>query len=776
MQGRKVKKFLQMTAGLILLVIVLSACVPSTNNSRRASNKAASLFYNSVQEGNGMVLLDNPVILSGNKNFSDTYSFASFLSEQKITDGQFLVGSCSGDGTGVGDVSSCFNVLEKALSEPITYKNKRWGYGPGTTEWTQLQTFFLLKKQTASYSTSLRDIYARAWSASYQTSIPYNLFSSGANWNKNQILTAYSNNGVINSAFFSPANFSVNFGQIENHASVLMVQDPAVVYHETGHALVSLMMNMRNSSRVDRSELGYLLYDEAGAINEGLSDYFGYYMNHRTHFAEWALGRFLNVSRPLTESDPIHMAGISKDDDARLSYPTYLIYDPNYHNLVIEEIHNAGMITSHFLVALGEELQTRCLMNQTLSIETTIRYINETLAELGDLTAEGQDGGSDRVNLNSTSSLEWIKTANPINYHTFYQTLAKYLYQTYGTTGCFPKDSIEKLFDKYGLLLFKTYNEDGNNKDLGHSGTHTAVDQNNRLRSSLISKNLIKFDPTTNAPQAFVFDDPAEMREAIASLQAGGQIGQLSNQTPSDLSYNNGNSQVSPGEVVGLALNLYNSSNTAMAGVQVLANDWDHFNIDTHPRPCSNMGDSFPLESEGGSVDGDASCNYVTRYNGAMKTADYSVDKNEAIMPVCFVQQINTGGSSQWVSQSELASSLPDKSYCLSGASNTTDCFLRAIKGADTAYYSYIGPNSTWVKSLTNGDKAPTYTYSNIIFFEVNSRTPPGTTFNCRFRVRFSNCEDCYHDSANSNDNYLDYEYSGSKPFKVLDLQFSVTE
>lgn len=159
-----------------------------------------------------------------------------------------------------------------------------------------------------------------------------------------------------------------------------------------------------------------------------------------------------------------------------------------------------------------------------------------------------------------------------------------------------------------------------------------------------------------------------------------------------------------------------------------------------------------------------------------MKTADYSVDKNEGIMPVCFVQQIGTGGSSQWVSQSELASSLPDKSYCLSGASNTTDCFIRAIKGADTAYYSYIAPNSTWVKSLTNGDKAPTYTYSNIIFFEVNSRTPPGTTFNCRFRVRFSNCEDCYHDSSNSNDNYLDYEYSGSKPFKVLNLQFSVTE
>lgn len=723
-----------------------------------------------------MVLLDNPIILSRNTNFSDSSSFSGFLSEQKITDNQFLIGSCSGDGNGNGDITTCYTVAEKALSELITYKNKRWGYGQDTSEWTQLQTFFLLKKQTTAFSNTLRDIYARAWSASYQTSIPFDLYSNGANWFKNQSLTAYSNNGINNSAFFSPANFTVNFGQVENHPTVKMVQDPSVVYHETGHALISIMMNMRNSSRIDRSELGYLFYDEAGAIGEGLSDYFSYYMNHRTHFAEWALGRFLNVSRPLTESDPIHMPGISTSDDARLSYPTYLTYDPNYHNYVIEEIHNAGMITSHFLVALGEELQSRCLMNQTLAIETTVRYLNETLTELGDLTAQGCDGCSERVNLNSTSSLEWIKTANPINYRTFYQTFAKYLYQTYGTTGCFPKDEIEKLLDKYGLLLFKTYNEDGNNKTIGHNGTHTAVDQNNRLRSLLINKDLIKFDPTANAAQAFVFDDPTEIRDAIASLQAGGQIGQLSNQIPSDLSYNNGNSQISPGEVIGLALNLYNNSNTPMGGVQILANDWDHFTTDSPPRPCNNMGDNFPLESEGGSSDGNTSCSYVTRYNGAMKSADASIDNKETVMPICFVQKIGTGGSSQWVSQNELASSLPDSSYCLSGSENTNDCFIRAIKGADTAYYSYIAPNSTWVKSLTNGDKAPTYTYSNIIFFEVNSRTPPGTTFNCRFRVRFSNCDDCYHDSLQGNDNYLDYEFSGGKPFKVLNLQFSVVE
>jgi len=776
MQRRQFTHLFNFFVGLILLAFFVSSCVvdKSARNSRRAGIKSNSIFYNNVHEAHAMVLLDNPLILSGNSSFSDDSSFAGFLSEQKITDNQFLIGSCTGNGAGVGDVTSCFNVLEKNLSAPITYKNKRWGYGPATSEWPQVQTFFHLNKFLTNYSASLRDIYSRAWSSSYQTSLPFTLYSSGGNWNKNQTLTTYSNDGIANNAFFSPAQFSISLGYAQNHPNVLMVQDPAVIYHETGHALVSIMMNMRNTSRLDRSELGYMLYDEGGAINEGIADFFSYYLNHRTHFAEWALGRFLSVSRPLSESDPIHMAGISKSDIERLSYPTYLIYDPNNPTQVIEEIHNAGMVASHFLVSLGEELQSSCLMTQTQSIQMTLQFMNETLSEMGDLTAQACDGCSEQVNLNSTSSLDWLKTANPINYHTFFQTFAKYMFLNYGTTGCFPKDNIEKLLDKYGLLLFKTYNEDGNNKTLGHSGTHTAVDQNNRLRSILISKDLIKFDPTANAAQAYVFDDQEEILSAIGALQAGGQIGQLSNQIPNDLGYNNSNSKISPGEVVGIALNLYNASNSPIAGVQVLANDWDHFSTDTTPRPCNNFGDNFPIESEGGSVSGDASCSYITRYNGAMKSAAYAIDQNSAIMPTCFIQKIGTAGSSQWVPQSELVSTLPDPSYCLSGSTNTSDCFLRAIKGADSANYSYIAPNSTWAKSLTNGDTAPTYSYSNIIFFEVNSRTPPGTTFNCRFRVRFSNCEDCYHDSSNANDNYLDYEFSGAKPFKILNLQFSV--
>lgn len=772
------KNSLQRTAGFTLLVLVLASCLQSpSNGSRKSSSKTGATFYSNVAEGNGLVMLENPIILTGNKKYGDSYGYASLLTEQKITDSQFLIAPCTGDGSGTGDVSSCFNVIEKALTDPITYKNKRWGYGPSTTEWPQIQTFYHLKKQTTTFSTTLKNVYDRAWQQT-QTSIPFTLYTSGANWNKNQTLTAHAQNGVENSAFYSPSAFTVNFGPIEDHPTVLMVQDPGVIYHEMAHAYTSIMMNMRNSSRIDRSELGYLLYDEGGAINEGLSDFFSFYMNRRTHFAEWALGRFLpmDYSRPITESDTMHMPGIAKTDDARLSYPTYVIYDPSAHTQVYEEIHNAGMITSHLLVALTEKLQSQCLMTQTQALDATYSYVAQTLAELGDLTATGYDGYTDRVNLNATSSLEWIKINNPINYRNFAQGLAKYLYINFGASGCFPKDDIEKFFDTYGLLLFRTYNENGNNKTSGHSGTNATVNQNNRLRSTFINKDQIILDPTSGAAQAYIFDNQSAIKTAIASLQASGIIGQLSTQLPSDLSYNNGNSQVSPGEVVGLALNLYNNSNSPMAGIQVLANDWDHFNIETHPRPCNNLGDSFPLESEGGSVDGDSSCNYVTRYNGAMKDADITVDKNETVMPVCFIQQIATGGASKWVAQRELVSALPDPSMCLGGSDKPDECFIRAIKGADTSYYSYIAPQSTWIKSLTNGTTLPTFTYSNLIFFEVNSRTPPGTTFNCRFRVRFSNCDDCYHDASSSNDNYLDYEFSGAKPFKIINLKFSVVE
>ena len=64
----------------------------------------------------------------------------------------------------------------------------------------------------------------------------------------------------------------------------------------------------RKSSRHQhpyQSDLGSISYDEAGAINEGIADYFSYYINSRSKIGEWGLGRFLKAARPLSEDDSL---------------------------------------------------------------------------------------------------------------------------------------------------------------------------------------------------------------------------------------------------------------------------------------------------------------------------------------------------------------------------------------------------------------------------------------------------------------------------------------
>ena len=95
----------------------------------------------------------------------------------------------------------------------------------------------------------------------------------------------------------------------------------------------------------------------------------------------------------------------------------------------------------------------------------------------------------------------------------------------------------------------------------------------------MVSKDLIKLDERTGKAKYFIFDKGSDIRTIVEALSRG-QIRELSDQTDPNLSYNNGNGEISPGEVVGISLNIYNDSNTAIGGVQVLANDWDHGKMD----------------------------------------------------------------------------------------------------------------------------------------------------------------------------------------------------
>ena len=117
-----------------------------------------------------------------------------------------------------------------------------------------------------------------------------------------------------------------------------------------------------------------------------------------------------------------------------------------------------------------------------------------------------------------------------------------------------------------------------------------------------------------------------------------------------------------------------------------------------------------------------------------------------------------------------------DPNNCLGGKQSTKDCFIRSIPGADNAFYSKIGAQSTWSETLTQNNNLPEFNSNNVIFFEISPWIPPGTSFSCRFRMRFTNCTNCWQDSNQNDDDYLDYEFSGDKPFKIINFEFVVLD
>ena len=424
------------------------------------------------------------------------------------------------------------------------------------------------------------------------------------------------------------------------------------------------------------------------------------------------------------------------------------------------------MIISHYLVELTEDLQYKCLMPRRDASDFVIHLVSETLAEHGDLSSNGTQSVStnNKINLNSTHASDWFRLVNPITYRSFMQTLAKNLMNNLSNPalnrcngGIYTRDQIESLIDQYGLLLFRTYNENRNLSTTSGAKTNTPVNSTNRKKSVLISKNLLILDPTTNASSAFVIDNRAQILAAVAS----GFL-TLSAQTPSDLGFNNDNGRMSPGEVVAVALNLYNNSNTPMGGVQILANDWNH--ADATGKPClfptSMSNDQWPLISEGGVPCATTAASAVTDF-----------------APICFIQS-NEAAATKWVSQKEFQTKMAlDSSFCLD-PTKPSECFIRAIKGADQAHYSKMNPKSTWGQTMADPDtgKAPTLNAGNIILFEVSKHIPPGTIVDCRLRLRFTNCEDCYHDVDRSNYDFKDTDYNGPRPFKIIHLQIPIID
>lgn len=801
------KRFFQsmICFGVVISTLFLSSCVTDTANSKRSTQSAVSNSPSSVGPGEGRVLQDNPIIASGNPSLSFDVNLSQYIQRTpvKIEDSQFLTSTCADQITnsGLATVNVCVRTTQNKNATQFNSPTSKWAFPVTSPEFLQVNTHYHINKRLDQFHNNMKGLYNHTWGAvdfpqpfsSYDTAMPKFLWANKGHWKldpDNQTLRAFSDCDLDNNAQYSPATFTICLGSDAVFKDqVKFAQDDTVIYHELGHGLNDIMLNSRNKSAAlnEAVSLGYFFYDEAGALGEGLADFISYVHELRTMFGEWALGRFNNAARPMSERESIHVAGLAPNEDSRLIYPAYLNYDPNEPDSINEFVHMGGQISSHFLVALAEDFEAVCGMSKQKAANYVMKIIMETLAELGDLTAKGGDSRSvGYVNHSPAHAHEWIRHVKPITYRQFIQVFSKYTMSLMGNpslllcnNSIYNRDRLEKLIDSYGLLLFRSYNEAGNAPLSVRTG-ETQVTATNRLKSSLIPKDLLIFDPRENASKAFIFDRRADIRNAIGSLT---NIN-ISTQIDGDLKFNNGNAKISPGEVVGISLNLYNNSNSTMAGIQVLANDWDHVKwTDTAgSKPykqgqfCNNMGDEFPIIAEGGADTSTESglapgeCKYTTRQNGD-ETA-------EQLAPVCMVQ-INETNSTRWALQEELRSQLNlEADNCLGGANSPHDCFIRAVKGADSAWYSRMDPQKTWGNTMV-GDTSqpPPFSFHNIMFFEVSPWIPPGTTFNCRFRTRFVNCEDCWEEKIGAKyDDILDFEFSGGKPYKIINFQFTVID
>lgn len=774
------------------ILIFLLSCGYTTSSGVGSSGVTTSNNASEVPANSSRILADNPIIITGNYNLNTPVDYSTLVGRvAHITDNENLISDCQ------GKIPSCISVLQDPYTAPITKNNGTWAFDPNSYQFFQVNALYHLDLEVARFQNNLQASFDEAFSprANYVTSYPANLFTDGKNWRKGSTLVTYALTTLDNNATFDPAVYTITFGEDSTNDQVKMVQDPTVIYHENGHNLIQIMMNFRNPQEEAEVDLGSLFYDEAGSIGEGIADWFSFWQTQRTHVFEWAFGRFLDSSRPMRENDYLVPPPISLDIDTRLAYPTYLDFNANEPGEITEDVHYAGQIWSFFMIEVVNWLSANCGVSIGAANDLVFNVLSQAFSEMGDLTAKGNDQtppGQYRINNDPLNARQWINQMTPLNYRRFAQTFSRFFMWAYYDSNIFKcgdgslnlKDAMEQMLDMYGLLNFTTYNENGNSYvidttthlPVGHSGENRSINIINKKKTVSVTKEMLTYDPKVNSPIAFVFDVREDMLAALQALQQSGQIGQISPQLEPDLPYNNGNGQISPGELVGVSLNIYNSSNSMIGGMEVYGNDWDHVK---DGKPCNNFDDQWPPVSEGGADTSEETppykpgdCNYITRVNGGIEPGETAV--TDAIYPVCFALNIK-GNSTTWITQDEFIrlNNIPVEN-CLD-PNNPKDCLIKAVPGADWTSFSKINPNNTWASTMTKSNAtAPKFNLNNIILLETSKYIPPATTFSCRFRVRFTNCANCWQTPEFDFDDYLDYQWSGGEPFKIFPFQFTV--
>lgn len=854
---RMVRQWMIKPFSLLLLLPILgtlSSCNPTEITGKGVGSNVVT--NDGSFDNKAYIYPDSPFYSGGPKYGPANGDMGAFLDQEAklITNNTNLTANCTMSffTTNITLSNACiYSLKDSKAATPIARNADRtFIFSPNSPEFYQTNALYHITQGTERFFDYLKFAYDMIHSSPsfYPKSIPHYLKNTEMFWFKSMAspdkklfrtdyLTSYAQCELDRNASFSPAGPTLCFGGISELPGFFFVQDPDIIYHELGHALVSVMMNLRNGSKVGlttsfhplRSNMGSYGYDEAGSINEGIADYYSYIMTYKEGEAErrvgeYALGRTVAQARPYSEGHPMHIPGIEENSTGRLSYPHYLLYDPNEPDSVNEDVHYAGQIVTHYLVALTKNLKTTCDLTSLpngghdAASSYVMLALAETMSELGDLNAKGVDASNNLSynqpatpvffnNLDSINSYMWTQLVNQITYRRFFQTFGKNIYKYVSGQLCpaFDKNTSEKLMDDYGLLLFKTYNDNGNsttdrtrtyatvNAMLGGQPL-TTVAEDNRRKSVLVSKQLIELAQRTDANPSrvgfYIIDNSSDMKSLLEELLFKGFTVPLSTGVASTI-YNNNNIKVSPGEVVAIIPNLVNNSNSPMAGVQLIANDWDHVHIDTANEATGNFKpcvvDTATTVDQGGEAGGSCLTTHKS-YNRLLKNTVTNKFPTDAVAPACLVQ-LEEGDSSRWVSQNEFRKkqglSLMDKD-CLGFSTtgnadpdftfNPHECLVRFLPGANDAFFSKIDPQKTYYETVVKESQDGVFNAGNLMIMEVNKWIPPGTKFRCRMRARFSNCSDCYTDAGASNDDYMDYELNGAKPFKVINFDFDIND
>jgi hypothetical protein len=796
-------------------LVALSGCNPTEISD--GGRSSTQVYSDPMFAQRAFIYRDSPAIIGAANPVVNMQSMIDQKIPEIITAKSELVGDCVFSMSFAADCLKSFGAKSPAQKSLEIKPDGSWIFPPNSPEFYQVNGHYHAQLGIGKFFEKLKFAYDFLETQDQtKRSLPRYLPSSGLFWfravsprNENFFRHSFLSNYTLCelelNASFSAAGPEICMGKWSAYSNFFMVQDPSIIYHELGHAFIAVMMNLRNGTGASdlhplRSNLGSYGYDESGAIGEGISDYFSYLINGRPHLGEWGL-KFVKANRPMTEEDPAHIPGIEASAEGRVSYPQFLLYNSNNPDVSDEDVHYAGQIISHYLVALTKSLQDKCSADHELSTSYVTLLLAETLAELGDLRAVGSDnvngaarspGYSYRFNnLDESASYVWAQVVNPPTFRKFSQAMAKNInrYITQNLCPTYTKDESEKLLDDYGLLLFRTYRDNqvstkDRNIKLGQGAT--SINPTLRRKSVLISKNLLDLatpDSEAQVASYYIVDDQQNMQALLNNLLFKGYPMNL-NPNLAGVAYNNSNIKISPGEILAIIPNLKNNSNSTMAGVHLLANDWDHVQIGSTSTgnftPC--LVDNVTTSAQGALSTGDCA---ETLGDYKRNLRSNNIFPTAAVAPVCMVQ-LDEGGNSRWVSQNEFRRkqglSLADKD-CLGHAGssmvedlsfNPHECLVRILPAANDAFFSKIDPQKSYIETMRAGNANYKFGPGNAIVMEVNKWIPPGVKFRCRLRAKFSNCSDCFSES--DGEDFIDREYNGAKPFKIINLEFTIND